>query len=133
VFLLGIANGAYAVSAIGSMMERVGAGTAAREGVRMGVWGAAQAFAFALGGLCGTFAVDVARALLGSPVMAYAVVFAAEALLFLTASVFAVRLRGPASPLPGPTPMAIPRARSASAPAGAFEPARLIVTDGGRN
>jgi BCD family chlorophyll transporter-like MFS transporter len=143
VFLLGVANGAYAVSAIGSMMERVGAGAAAREGVRMGVWGAAQAVAFALGGLCGTLAVDVARYVLDSPVAAYALVFAAEAVLFLLASVFAVRLRERVSPISGPTSEPVPvarpmslaavRARTSSAPAGAFEPTRLIITDGGRN
>ncbi len=115
VFLLGLANGAYAVSAIGSMMERVGRGTAAREGVRMGVWGAAQAIAYAVGGLCGTLAVDVARLVLGTPLAAYSLVFATEALLFLLAGVIALR------------PALEGGARSAS-----FEPSGLIVTDGGR-
>ena len=44
--MLGVTNGAYAVAAIGSMMALVGAGGEKREGVRMGLWGAAQAFAF---------------------------------------------------------------------------------------
>jgi BCD family chlorophyll transporter-like MFS transporter len=124
VFLLGVANGTYAVSAIGSMMERVGRGTAAREGVRMGVWGAAQAIAYAVGGLCGTLAVDLARLVLGSPVAAYSLVFATEALLFLLAGVFALRLREPAAALrPG---------RELGVRAASFEPSGLIVTDGGR-
>ncbi|HYN38770.1 MAG TPA: BCD family MFS transporter [Rhodospirillales bacterium] len=51
VFALGLANGAFAVAAIASMMRLVGAGQSAREGVRMGLWGAAQAVAFGLGGM----------------------------------------------------------------------------------
>ena len=92
VFALGLANGAFAVAAIGSMMGLVGRGHRAREGVRMGLWGAAQAVAFGLGGLAGTAVVDLARLALGSPVAAYAFVFVAEAVLFVLATVFAVRL-----------------------------------------
>jgi BCD family chlorophyll transporter-like MFS transporter len=92
VFALGVANGAFAIAAIGSMMGFVSAGRASREGVRMGLWGAAQAIAFALGGFAGTLAVDVTRHLFGSPLHAYATVFAAEALLFLVAAVLATRL-----------------------------------------
>jgi BCD family chlorophyll transporter-like MFS transporter len=92
VFALGLANGAFAVAAIGSMMGLVGRGHRAREGVRMGLWGAAQAVAFGLGGLAGTAVVDLARYALGSPVAAYAFVFVAEAVLFVLATVFAVRL-----------------------------------------
>lgn len=95
VFLLGVANGTFAVAAIGSMMEMVGAGHRSREGVRMGVWGAAQAIAFALGGLVGTAAVDVARHLLGSAIAAYGVVFAGEAALFVFAASLAARVRTP--------------------------------------
>lgn len=92
VFALGVANGAFAIAAIGSMMGLVSAGRQAREGVRMGLWGAAQAVAFALGGFLGTAAVDLARYLAGSPVIAYAVVFAAEAVVFLVAGALAGRL-----------------------------------------
>ena len=90
VFMLGVTNGAYAVAAIGSMMALVGAGGERREGVRMGLWGAAQAFAFGLGGFLGTLASDVARYLLASPSLSYAVVFASEAGLFVVAAVMAV-------------------------------------------
>ena len=51
VFLLGAANGAFAVGAIGSMMVLASADNRARQGTRMGLWGAAQAIAFGLGGL----------------------------------------------------------------------------------
>ena len=90
VFMLGVTNGAYAVAAIGSMMALVGAGGEQREGVRMGLWGAAQAFAFGIGGFLGTLASDVARFLLTSPALSYAVVFASEAGLFVVAAVMAV-------------------------------------------
>jgi BCD family chlorophyll transporter-like MFS transporter len=92
VFVLGLANGAFAVSAIGSMMALAGSGAGGREGVRMGLWGAAQAIAFALGGIVATAAVDVARHALDSPVAAYALVFAAEGLLFLVAAQLAARV-----------------------------------------
>ena len=40
VFALGVANGAYAVAAIGAMMALAGRGDARERGTRMGVWGA---------------------------------------------------------------------------------------------
>jgi BCD family chlorophyll transporter-like MFS transporter len=92
VFGLGLANGAYAVAAIGSMMGLVGRGRGEREGTRMGLWGAAQAVAFGLGGILATGSVDLVRAMTGSVAEAYGLVFAAEALLFVLATVFAVRL-----------------------------------------
>ena len=92
VFFLGLANGAYAIAAIGSMMALVTAGRKSREGVRMGMWGAAQAVAFGSGGFLGTVAVDAARALLGSPLVAYSMVFAIEGVLFLVAAVLAARI-----------------------------------------
>ena len=100
VFALGAANGFFAIAAISSMMALARQGHASREGVRMGLWGAAQAIAFALGGLLGTLAVDVARAALGSPVPAYTLVFFGEALAFvLAAALGAAVSRQPARPL----------------------------------
>jgi BCD family chlorophyll transporter-like MFS transporter len=92
VFALGLANGAFAVAAIGSMMSLAGADGPGREGVRMGVWGAAQAIAFGAGGFLGTLASDVARWLLGSPVSAYSSVFAVEATMFLASAWLAARI-----------------------------------------
>ncbi|TPG58556.1 MFS transporter [Roseomonas nepalensis] len=85
-FLLGLANGVFAASAIASMMHLAGRGRASREGVRLGLWGAAQAIAFGLGGLAGTVGVDVVRWATGSAPAAYAVVFAADAAMFLAAA-----------------------------------------------
>lgn len=89
VFFLGLANGAFAVAAIGSMMGLANYGEAQREGTRMGLWGAAQAIAFGLGGFMGTVVVDIARATLGSPPSAYMVVFAGEAVLFVLSAIIA--------------------------------------------
>jgi BCD family chlorophyll transporter-like MFS transporter len=88
--MLGVANGSYAVAAIGSMMALVSAGGEKREGVRMGLWGAAQAFAFGIGGFLGALASDVARYLLTSPALSYSVVFASEAGLFVISACMAV-------------------------------------------
>lgn len=95
VFLLGLTNGAYAIAAIGSMMSLVDSGAAAHEGVRMGLWGAAQAIAFGLGGFLGTVAVDAARWLIDSPSAAYATVFTLEAMVFIAAAVIARNVQPP--------------------------------------
>jgi BCD family chlorophyll transporter-like MFS transporter len=92
VFALGVANGAFAIAAIASMMRLAGEGRKSREGVRMGLWGAAQALAFGIGGLAGAVASDIARMLIGSAGAAYATVFALEALLFIFAAVLASRI-----------------------------------------
>jgi BCD family chlorophyll transporter-like MFS transporter len=92
VVALGLSNGVFAVAAIGSMMELAHRGEAGTAGVRMGLWGAAQAVAFALGGLLGTLVVDSIRYFFGSPIAAFALVFGAEAALFLVAAGIAAQL-----------------------------------------
>lgn len=92
VFALGVANGAFSIAAIASMMRLAGEGRHAREGTRMGMWGAAQAVAFGMGGLAGTAASDLARWLIGDAAQAYAAVFAFEALLFVAAAMLAAQL-----------------------------------------
>jgi BCD family chlorophyll transporter-like MFS transporter len=95
VFALGAANGAFSIGAIGSMMRLASQGHGSREGVRMGLWGAAQAIAFGLGGLVGTGASDLARHLIASPGTAYAFVFALEALAFIASALLAWRISAP--------------------------------------
>jgi BCD family chlorophyll transporter-like MFS transporter len=98
VFALGVANGALAIAAIGAMMALAGQGRGGREGIRVGMWGGAQAIAFGLGGFSGTLAADLARRLLGSADTAYGAVFAAQALLFLVSAGLALRVwRSPLS------------------------------------
>ncbi|MEE4204337.1 MAG: BCD family MFS transporter [Halieaceae bacterium] len=86
VVVLGFANGAFAVAAIASMMVLASRGEGNREGLRMGLWGAAQAIAFAIGGFLGTVAADLARVWLSDPAIAYGSVFLIEALLFVIAA-----------------------------------------------
>jgi MFS transporter, BCD family, chlorophyll transporter len=86
VVALGVSNGAFAVASIGSMMGLAGVGAASREGTRMGLWGAAQAVAFGLGGVAATAMVDVARAFSAAPLNAYSLTFAVDAALFLFAA-----------------------------------------------
>jgi MFS transporter, BCD family, chlorophyll transporter len=94
VFALGAANGAFAVAAIGSMMGLAASGTKSREGVRMGMWGAAQAIAFGMGGFAGAVLSDLFRALGADPIVAYTTVFAGEALLFAVAAIMALTAIG---------------------------------------
>ena len=93
VFLLGVANGAFSIGAIGSMMRMAGEGRSSREGVRMGLWGAAQALAFGIGGLLGTLASDIAHWLLAAPGSAYASVFALESCMFFVSAALAWNIR----------------------------------------
>ena len=103
IFILGLSNGVFAVSAIGSMMELAQKGEAGSAGVRMGLWGAAQALAFALGGLCATGIVDGVRLIFGSSTAAFAAVFCLEAALYFVAATFAYKIsarsvrRGPST------------------------------------
>ena len=92
VVLLGLANGAFSIAAIATMMRLAGEGGPGREGTRMGLWGAAQALAFGLGGLLGTGASDLAHTLLGGHRSAYASVFALQAVMFVVSALVAVRL-----------------------------------------
>ncbi len=95
--VLGFANGVFAVSAIGAMMSLAGAsseaGGRADTGLRMGVWGAAQAVAFGLGGLIGAVGVDLARRA-ESDGRAFQTIFTLEAMLFMAAAVMAARIAG---------------------------------------
>jgi MFS transporter, BCD family, chlorophyll transporter len=86
VFALGVANGVFAVAAIGAMMGLTVKGTAGGAGLRMGFWGAAQAMAYGAGGFLGAALSDVARVFLGSPAAGYVLVFLLEAVLFVAAA-----------------------------------------------
>jgi MFS transporter, BCD family, chlorophyll transporter len=100
VVALGVANGVFAVSAVASMMTLAHRGGSESAGLRMGLWGAAQAVGFAVGGLLATSILDASRHLLGSPSAAFAVVFGMESAMFLVAGMFAARVaaRSPAEP-----------------------------------
>ena len=136
VFALGVANGAFAIAAIGSMMSLAGGGNtsgresreppiagSAREGTRMGLWGAAQAIGFASGGLFGAAASDVARWLISETSggsqqgSAYAAVFFIEAFMFVAAAWLAAKVSGPHAAVQVP-PTEIQRTHVPGVPAG---------------
>lgn len=91
VVALGFFNGMFAVAAIGSMMALAGEGRGAREGTRMGLWGAAQAVAAGFGGLLGAVLVDVGRSVLPDAT-AFGATFAFEAGLFVIAAAIAMKV-----------------------------------------
>jgi len=92
VVALGFFNGMFAVAAIGAMMALAGQGRGAREGTRMGLWGAAQAIAAGFGGLAGAAAVDVMRKVMAADAPAFGTVFAFEAGLFVLSALLALRV-----------------------------------------
>lgn len=101
VMALGFFNGLFSISAIGTMMTLAAGSTSKREmpennqnqeGIRMGIWGAAQAIAFGLGGFAGTVGVSIAQALTGNVPFSYALVFGLEACLFVLSALIALRI-----------------------------------------
>ena len=74
------------------MMRLANASGAQSQGIRMGLWGAAQAIAFGVGNLLGTLLSDVAHGLLTAPAWSYASVFLVEAVLFLWAARLALQV-----------------------------------------
>lgn len=95
IFALGFANGIFAVAAIGTMMALAGDGESGREGIRMGVWGAAQAIAFGLGGFLGTVAIDLMRWSTGDTALSFATVFTGEAIIFIVSAAIAMATSQP--------------------------------------
>jgi BCD family chlorophyll transporter-like MFS transporter len=91
VFALGFANGMFAVAAIGSMFSAA-AGQTSREGIRMGLFGASQAIAFAAGGFLGTITADILKFITQSSAASYGTVFGLEAALFIISAVLALRI-----------------------------------------
>ena len=116
VFALGVANGAYAVAAIASMMQLVNTGAASRSGLRMGLWGAAQALAFGFGGFLGATASDLGRLVFSSPAYGYGLVFAVEGVLFIVSGAMAMKLARSFQ-----EPETKPKESAARTPAGLYE------------
>ena len=92
VAMLGFCNGAFAVGAIGSMMQLAGQGRLNREGTRMGLWGASQAIAAGFGGLLGTILVDILRVISFEVAAAFGIVFLFEAALFVLAGLMGLKI-----------------------------------------
>jgi BCD family chlorophyll transporter-like MFS transporter len=101
LYVLGFGNGLFSIAAISTMMRlatlekrELKVGTQhVKPGIRMGLWGAAQAIAFGLGGVVGTAASDLSKHWFTQPSWAYAIVFALEATAFLIAAWIAYRVK----------------------------------------
>jgi len=78
-------------------MALAGGAGPGREGVRMGLWGGAQAIAFGTGGLLGAVIVDIGRATLATDGQAFLWAFLLEGALFLAAAALAVGLARPST------------------------------------
>lgn len=100
VVALGFCNGVFAVAAIGTMMGLASQGSDAREGTRMGVFGAAQSVGFALGASFGAAALDILRATVGDLAISYSTVFVLEGGLFLVAAALARMAAAATAPAP---------------------------------
>ncbi|MEM8800253.1 MAG: BCD family MFS transporter [Pseudomonadota bacterium] len=92
VMFLGFSNGFFAIAAITKMMALANDGATNQEGMRMGLWGGAQAIATGTGEIAGTFLVDAVRLTIGDGALPYMTVFAAEALLFVVAAFVALNI-----------------------------------------
>jgi BCD family chlorophyll transporter-like MFS transporter len=99
VFCLGFANGVFCIAAISSMMALASQGRSGREGMRMGLWGAAQAMAFGAGGFLGTVVLDASRLVGLSGGASYSVVFGLETVGFVLACWLATTVRFSTSPV----------------------------------
>lgn len=88
---LGFGNGMYSIGALASMMALTAETNDGKAGIRMGVFGAAQAIAMGTGNFLGAAGSDVARGALGSSTGGYVAVFVVEAVLFGVGAVLALR------------------------------------------
>jgi BCD family chlorophyll transporter-like MFS transporter len=61
-----------------------------REGTRMGLWGASQAYAAGIAALISTSLVDFLRLIIGDPALSYGLVFSTQGLLFILSAFFGI-------------------------------------------
>ena len=89
VLTLGIANGIFTAGILGTMMKLASEGqTADREGTRMGLWGASQAYAAGIAALISTSLVDTFSSFINQPAMSYGMVFSIQGMLFILSAFF---------------------------------------------
>ncbi|MEO1034178.1 MAG: BCD family MFS transporter [Pseudomonadota bacterium] len=92
VITIGLTNGLFAVAAIGSMMGLMSQGHRGRDGVRMGLWGAAQALAFGSGAVLGGAIIDTLHWLGIAVAGSYAAAFIVLGMLYAMASAVVTRI-----------------------------------------
>ncbi len=89
VLILGVGTGLAFAGAMAAVIDFT---TVVRAGFLMGVWGAATELGEAVGNLFGGAIVDTVRALTGSPLLAYGLVFVLEGVMLVGALVLLSRI-----------------------------------------
>ena len=87
VFLFGISNGVFTAGILGTMLHLASRGSGDNNtGTRMGIWGAAQAYATMIAVFFSTVLVDILGLMMNSLPSVYAIVFLTAASFFIAAA-----------------------------------------------
>ena len=87
VFLFGISNGVFTAGILGTMLHLASRGSGGNNtGTRMGIWGAAQAYATMIAVFFSTVLVDILGLMMNSLPSVYGIVFLTAASFFIAAA-----------------------------------------------
>ncbi len=87
VFLFGISNGVFTAGILGTMLHLASRGSGDNNtGTRMGIWGAAQAYATMIAVFFSTVLVDILGLMMNSVPSVYGIVFLTAASFFIAAA-----------------------------------------------
>ena len=87
VFLFGISNGVFTAGILGTMLHLASRGSGVNNtGTRMGIWGAAQAYATMIAVFFSTLLVDILGLIMNSLPSVYGIVFLTAASFFIAAA-----------------------------------------------
>ena len=87
VFIFGISNGVFTAGVLGTMLHLASRGSGDnKEGTRMGIWGAAQAYATMIAVFFSTLLVDILGLIMTSLPSIYGIVFLTAASFFIASA-----------------------------------------------
>ena len=87
VFIFGISNGVFTAGVLGTMLHLASRGSSDnKEGTRMGIWGAAQAYATMIAVFFSTLLVDILGLIMTSLPSVYRIVFLTAASFFIASA-----------------------------------------------
>ena len=87
VFIFGISNGVFTAGVLGTMLHLASRGSGDnKEGTRMGIWGAAQAYATMIAVFFSTLLVDILGLVMTSLPSVYGIVFLTAASFFIASA-----------------------------------------------
>ena len=87
VFIFGISNGVFTAGVLGTMLHLASRGSGDnKEGTRMGIWGAAQAYATMIAVFFSTLLVDILGLIMTSLPSVYGIVFLTAASFFVASA-----------------------------------------------